>query len=127
MDLSSTGGRWWNNASASRSMYFYIRNSNGGSGANWQGHWTNLTTITLNGNSSNYTNKSWTISSTDEGSYYSGKRVYLQGWKVNDSVDSTVSIAIDNPTNARTKLTITTAAKYTKVTAGNPIKATDRS
>ena len=128
LNLSSSVGWWRNQASSSRSMYLYLRNSNSGSGANWGGEYDNLCTITLNGNTSDYGTaayKSWTLSVAN-GKKYSGCTVYFQGYKV-DSVDSTQSIMLKNAANNTITVTITTAHKYSKVTAGNKIYKTDLS
>lgn len=126
LNLSSSVGWWRNQADDSRSMYFYVRNNNSGSGANWNGEYDRLCTITLNGQTSNYGTtgyKSWTLSAAD-GKKYSGCTLYFQGQKVDD-VDSTQSIMLRNASNATITVTVTTAERFTRVIAGNKIYKTD--
>ena len=120
--LSSSNPKWYNQASGSRSMTFYSRNSNAGSGDNWSGDYDALCTLTMAANSTDYGTtgyKSWTLTKA-RGEKYSGKTVYFQGWH---SSGGQSSIAI----YGKFTVTITTAYRYTKVVAGNPIKKTDLS
>lgn len=120
--LSSGNPKWYNQASGSRSMTFYSRNSNAGSGNNWSGEYDALCTLTMAANSTDYGTaayKSWTLSA-ERGKKYSGCTVYFQGWH---SSGGQSSIAI----YGNFTVTITTANKYGGVTAGNKIYKTDLS
>ena len=122
INLASGNPKWYNQASGSRTMTFYCRNSNGGSGNNWTGEYDALCTLTMSANSTDYGTaayKSWTLSA-ERGKKYSGCTVYFQGWH---SSGGQSSIAI----YGNFTVTITTANKYTGVTAGNKIKKTDLS
>ena len=120
--LASGNPKWYNTGNSSRTMTFYCRNSNGGSGDNWAGEYDALCTITLGANATDYGTtgyKSWTLSAAN-GKKYSGCTVYFQGWH---SSGGQSSIAI----YGKFTVTITTAYKYTAVVAGNLIKKTDLS
>ena len=123
INIKSDNPKWYNQSNGSASMTFYAR-ANNSSASDWGGTstYTTLCTITIAANSNNWgTNeyKSWSLSKT-EGQKFSGKTVYLQGWHSSGGENKISLYGLYT-------VTITTATRFTNVTAGNYIYKTDLS